>query len=543
VIKMKPDQDAPVGDILIVDDNVANLVAIEAALGPLSERVVRAQSGREALALVRQRTFAVILMDVQMPVMDGIEAARFIRAHQPSAHTPIIFMTAYSYDDERVLAAYSLGAVDFLSKPIVTEMLRAKVSVFVELQRRADELNRQSLQLREHERREHERRLQEERRRWDQEAMEAEVAAMAETDRRKDEFLAMLGHELRNPLASVALGLDLIRRRLASTLAASDPVHATQDRVQQQLRHLTRIVDDLLDLSRINSGKIELRRQPTLLSEVIESAVAVSRPLMDQQGHTLEVEAPSEAVSLLADPVRLVQVLTNLMNNAALFTDRGGTIRLTARRADDRLELSVRDNGRGIRPELQPRIFEMFVQEKAAGSGLGLGLTVVKRMVELHGGSVQVRSDGPGRGSEFLLSLPLSKPVTIEVRAPAETTDRPLRIALVEDSADIREMTADLLTTLGHEVQAAEDGEKGLELILKQRPDVALVDMGLPGIDGCGVAAKVRALYDRQTIRLVAMTGYGLDSDRARARAAGFDDYLVKPADLDSLLRALSTRG
>ena len=533
------------GDILVVDDNMANLIAIEAALGPLSPRVVRAQSGGEAVRLAAAQDFTVILMDVQMPIMDGLEAARRIRDQPRSAHTPIIFVTAYSQDDADVLAGYRLGAVDFLAKPIVTEALRAKVNVFVELQRRASELTRQSEQLREHERREHDRLLQEERSRWKAEAMQEEVAAMAEADRRKDEFLAMLGHELRNPLAAVALGLELVHAKLAEAFPPQDKIHATHGRINQQVGHLARLVDDLLDLARINSGTVRLHTQPIVLAEVIDSAVAVSRPLIEQRKHKLELELPAEPIRITADPVRLTQVVANLLNNAARFTAEGGTIALRCQRAPGGVDITVTDNGCGISPALLPRVFEMFVQEEhpRGGGGLGLGLTIVKRMVELHGGTVSARSAGPGQGCEFKVRLPIepAKPAPAPAAVPAPA--RSLRIALVEDSADIREMTSELLTILGHEVHSAADGERGVELILSQRPDVALIDMGLPGLDGCGVAARVRARFDSSTIRLVAMTGFGLDSDRQRAREAGFDDYLVKPADLDALVRALSPSG
>jgi len=450
-------------------------------------------------------------------------------------------VTGHAQDDAEVTEGYALGAVDFLFKPLVPHVLRAKVSVFVELHRRSEELARQAELLRAHERLAHERQLEEERGRWREEAMEDRVRALAEIDRRKDEFLAMLGHELRNPLASIAMGLELMRGRLG---AAGAPLAATRSRMEQQAKHLARIVDDLLDLSRINSGRIELRRAPVALNEVIASAIGVSRPVIDERGHALTLELPEEPLFLDADGVRLTQVVSNLLNNAAQYTDPGGTILLRCGQSQAGLELSVRDNGRGIRPELLPRIFEMFVQEHRSGGGLGLGLAVVKRLVELHGGTVAVRSAGLGHGSEFVVTLPPALLISAPAAAPASAPQfRPLRIALVEDSADIREMTQELLTMLGHSVEAAEDGEKGVELILSTRPDVALVDMGLPGLDGCAVAARVRAQCGAHAVRLVAMTGFGLEADRRRAREAGFDDYLVKPADLDALLKALGAGG
>jgi signal transduction histidine kinase len=536
-LKHRPD-----GDILVVDDDPTNLVAMAAVLEGQAGSVVCVRSGQEALRLLLSREFAVILLDVEMPILGGIETARLIRDRDRSRHTPIIFVTGHAQDDAEVSAGYALGAVDFLFKPLVPQVLRAKVSVFVELYRRAQELSRQGELLREHERMAHERRLEEERRRWHDEALEDQMRALAEIDRRKDEFLAMLGHELRNPLASVALGLELMKGGLAK---AGDSLCGTRDRMEQQVKHLARIVDDLLDLSRINSGKIELRRAPIALEDLIDSAVAVSRPLIDERKHRLAIELPPGRLTLDVDSVRLTQVVSNLLNNAAQYTPDGGDILLRCRQHERGLELIVRDSGRGIRPDLLPRIFEMFVQDqKAAGGGLGLGLAVVKSLVELHGGSVAVRSAGLGHGSEFVIMLPSALLTASPMKSfEGPPSIRPLRIALVEDSADIREMTQELLTLLGHSVEAAEDGEKGVELILRSRPDVALVDMGLPGIDGCGVAARVRAACGPGVLRLVAMTGFGLESDRRRAREAGFDDYLVKPADLETLLKALGSAG
>jgi signal transduction histidine kinase len=527
----------PDGDILIVDDDPTNLVAMAAVLDGQAASVVSAPSGQEALRLLLARDFAVILMDVEMPVLGGIETARLIRSRDRSRHTPIIFVTGHAQDDAEVAAGYALGAVDFLFKPLIPEVLRAKVSVFVELHRRAQQLSRQGELLREHERMAHERQLEQERRRWREEAMEDQMRALAEIDRRKDEFLAMLGHELRNPLAACVLGLELMRDKVGEP---GGPLESTRGRIDRQVKHLARIVDDLLDIARINSGRIELRRGRISLAEVVESAVSVSRPLIDERGHTLTVALPDGDIVLDVDAVRLTQVVSNLLNNAAQYTDPGGTIDLRCRQDAAGLELCVRDSGHGIRPELLPRIFDMFVQEQRSGGGLGLGLTVVKRLVELHGGTVGVRSAGVGHGSEFVITLPAALLAEAPTGEPAPlSTVRPLRIALVEDSADIREMTQELLTMLGHSVEAAEDGEKGVELILRSHPDVALVDMGLPGLDGCGVATRVRARYGHDALRLVAMTGFGLESDRRRAREAGFDDYLVKPADLEALLKAL----
>lgn len=541
-------------DILIVDDNPANLLAMEAGLGELGEHVVRAQSGEQGLKLLLDRDFAVILLDVQMPSLGGFETARLIRDRRRSRHTPIIFITAYSRDDYDILDAYKLGAVDFLFKPVVPEMLRAKVGVFVDLARRTRQLAQQIDLVREHERREHAHFLVEEKRRWDELALKRRLDALREEAQRKDEFLAMLGHELRTPLASIVVGLDLLRQHLGSFVepgGGAVPAAAlleTRDRIERQAQHVTRLVDDLLDLSRISSGKIELRKKPTLIADVLEQAVTMAGPIIEERQHVLTVEPPAGALMALVDEVRLTQVLTNLLNNAARYTDPGGHISLRCERRASDVCFTIEDDGRGIEANLLPHIFDLFVQESPGqGRGLGLGLTIVKRIVELHGGAVAVTSEGPGHGSVFSVSVPgvLEEAAPAERRTPPQPVphaDQPkaLTIALVEDSEDIREMTEELLRLLGHQVASAQDGEAGVDLILRMHPDVAIVDLGLPGLDGCGVARRVRAALGPKDVRLVAMTGLGLDADRRRAQEAGFDGYLIKPADVDALVKALT---
>jgi two-component system, sensor histidine kinase len=591
------DDDAKPGDILVVDDNPANLLAIEAALGDLALNMRRAHSGGEALRLLLERDFALILLDVNMPSLDGYETARLIRDRKRSRHTPIIFVTAYSRDDREVLRAYQLGAVDFLFKPIVPEVLRAKVAVFVELSLRSAEVARQAEQLREHERVALEQRLHEERRRWQEEslrrqrdeaqrsaqqlALKAEELAatieekerieqalirsnqeLAAADRRKDEFLAVLGHELRNPLAPLVAGLEILKRRLSGTGEAdADRLARTREAMERQVRYLARLVDDLLDVSRINSGKIELRKAQVNLAEVVEQAVAAVRPALEEHRHQLVVSLPGAPVTLVADAVRLTQVIANLLNNAIRYTADGGRIQLDCETRTDGPGLTIRvaDNGRGIPPELLPRIFGMFVQEQAGGGGLGLGLTLVERLVKLHGGRVAADSEGTGKGATFTVELPLVATPTGEsgtlavdangLHAPANTREaapapakeqRPLAICLVDDNPDIRETMCDLLSTWGHNVETATDGPSGVELIVRREPDLAFVDIGLPRLDGYGVAAQVRARLPAGRTRLVAMSGFGQEADRRRSLEVGFNAHLVKPADIDAILNVLS---
>lgn len=534
-----------VGDILVVDDNPANLVAIEAALGHFDAGVVRAHSGTEALALLLNRDFALILLDVKMPSMDGFETARMIRSRKRSRHTPIIFITAHGRDDRDILAAYKLGAVDFMFKPLVAEVLRAKVSVFVELQRRSTEIALQASLLREAERREHERALEEERRRWEGESLRRQMEELAAADRRKDEFLAFLGHELRNPLTPIVAGLELVRQKLAESPDAESTLVANTRTMQRQARHLTRLVDDLLDIARINSGKIELRSALTTIQDVVDQAITTSRPLIEERNHELVVEMPSEPLLIRGDTVRLVQAVSNLVNNAARYTDPGGKIRISVAAHGGLAEIHVVDNGHGIAPAFLPRIFEMFVQERdSAAGGLGLGLSLASRLVGMHGGTLTASSEGPRRGSEFVVSLPLDPTADagdiVRSTRPTSETKKSLVVALVDDNPDIREMMQQLLSMWGHTVAAADRGETGVELILKLRPHVAFVDIGLPDLDGYTVAARVRSQAGGNDVRLVAMTGFGRDADRKRAQQAGFDLHLPKPADIDSLKRALA---
>jgi signal transduction histidine kinase len=525
-------------DILVVDDSAANLVALQTALEGVGGTVVGAPSGEEALRTLLDRDFAVILLDVKMPTLGGFETARLIRERKRSRHTPIIFTTAYNRDDRDVVAAYRLGAVDFLFKPFAADVLRAKVAVFVELQRRSAELARQDRLLREHE---HERRLEEERRRWKDEAMQRRLEELGEMDRQKDEFLAVLAHELRNPLAPLVSGLDLLQRKIAP--GEAEVVQRTHQRMGRQLDNLRRLVDDLLDVSRVRTGRVELHKAPVAIQEVLETAVVAARPRVDERGHQLTVRVPPEPLLIQADGVRLAQVFTNLLNNAASFTQPGGAIDLHCELGVAALEITVRDNGPGIPSDLLPRVFDMFVQGRPGAGGLGLGLTVARRLVEMHGGTISVSSDADRPGTAFVVRLARASLVEAALppaaAAATATPGRPLRVVVVDDNEDIRESTRDLLLELGHTVEVASDGEAGLEMILRLEPDVALVDVGMPVLDGYGVAARVRARLGRERTRLVAMTGFGLEKDRRRAIESGFDAHLVKPVDAGHLMTAL----
>jgi PAS domain S-box-containing protein len=368
-----------------------------------------------------------------------------------------------------------------------------------------------------------------------------DVTEQRASERAKDEFLAMLGHELRNPLAAVqsaiiAARLDASRREDALEIAGRQTV---------QLR---RLVDDLLDVARVTQGKITLRKRRVFLATIVERAVEATRTQIEERGHTLSVSLPPE-IEIDADAGRLEQVLVNLLSNAAKYTPVGGRIDVSAELRGDEIILCVRDNGIGIGADMLPRVFELFSQasrslDRAQG-GLGLGLALAKRLVELHGGRVEVRSDGCGRGSEFVAYLPVGFGAVETQAASAEDNSgaaaASARVLLVEDNVDAADALAMLLEILGHEVQVVHDGLAALEAVQARSPDVMLVDIGLPGIDGFEVAQRVRAIPRCRNVTLVALTGYGSSEDKERTRAAGFDHHLTKPVEIDALQGLVAT--
>ena len=526
-------------DILVVDDNQSNLVAIEAALAPIGREMVLARSGIEALGKLLEQDFALIILDVAMPGMDGFETAKMVRSRKRNRTTPIIFVTGMSWENDAVIRGYELGAFDFLMKPIRPEVLRAKASVFVQLQERTIELKAKADELREAQARAHERELLAQRRRFDAEVMEQQMLQLAETDRRKDEFLAILAHELRNPLQPLQTAVEVLEHD------PDKPVPARiRGIVQRQVHHITRLVDDLLDVARFNAGKLELRREPVSLSQIVDEAVTQCQAGITQRKHTILVTAGTEPAVVYGDPVRLIQVVVNLVTNASKYTDPGGKLSVAWGIENARGVIRVADNGKGIPAEILPRVFDMFVQERVQSSGaggLGLGLGLVKRLIELHGGTVSATSGGPGLGSTFEISLALHEqhPPIAKPRTKTGPLKGPLRAVVCDDAPDLRDLVADLLRLRGHEVTVVEDGPSAVHTICTEKPDVALIDIGLPNMDGYEVARQIRKFSADYKPRLIAMTGYGQASDRASAFAAGFDEHITKPASADKILRAL----
>lgn len=367
---------------------------------------------------------------------------------------------------------------------------------------------------------------------------------LTEADRRKDEFLAMLAHELRNPLAPLRNAAHLLQQPgLDRPL-----VERTGEMMGRQVQQLGRLVDDLLDLSRIARGKMQLRKETVDLRDIAQRAAASSRPLVEARRHQLTISLPDASIRLLADPTRLEQVLTNLLNNAARYTPEGGNIWLIAAKEGNEVIVRVRDTGIGIPPEMLSRIFGLFSQveraEERVGGGLGIGLSLVKSLTEMHGGTVEAHSAGPGQGSEFVVHWPLAAEAASEsVEAfPKEesATERSLRVLLVDDSVDAAESLAMLLRLWGHEVVVAHDGPTALRAAETQRPEVALLDISLPGMDGYELARQMRSQSDLGRTVLVAMTGWGQEEDRRRSQAAGFAHHMVKPVELMELQELLA---
>jgi signal transduction histidine kinase len=523
--------------ILVVNDDAASLLALTSLLDQWADEsnytVHSARSGQEALRQVLLHDFAVILLDVNMPGMDGFETAEAIHQRARSADIPIIFVTAFLADEIDRLKAYQRGAADFLFTPVIPQILHAKVSVFVALAMKNEQLKRQAEKLsqRTTELTATNRRLVREM----EERRDAERKSHA-----KDEFLAMLGHELRNPLSAISSASSLIGMAGANT----ETVTRAKQIIQRQSQHLSRIVDDLLDLSRAMSGKILLARKPTDLSNLVSGCLETLRATGRTAGYRFSVDLAPNWVD--GDPTRLEQITTNLLDNALKYTPAGGSIDVGVAQSGEDVVLTVRDTGVGIPEELLPHVFDVFVQgaisiDRSQG-GLGIGLSLVRRLVELHGGSVSAHSDGSGSGSTFMIRLPRTEPAVASVaehQSSRDSSGKP-SVLLIEDNEDGREMMATMLAAHGFPVDTAADGLQGVAAALAGRPAAALVDIGLPGIDGYEVARRLRRDPATSHIRLIALTGYGLAEDNRRVMEAGFDQHLVKPVGMDQLLEALA---
>jgi signal transduction histidine kinase/DNA-binding response OmpR family regulator len=680
-------------NILIVDDRLDKRVVFRTILEELDQNIVTASSGEEALRWLLDNDCAVILLDVNMPGMDGLETAELIRSRRKSAHVPIIFITAFA-DEMHTARGYSLGAVDYILSPVVPNILRSKVKALVQLHRLAAELKKRGDERVALVKEQAARTIAEESQRratflaeaaqvmassldvdtilkgssgltvpfladyaaivlvaengtararrnasvagWDgylgpnqagfektletllarvvasgalahSEALVAGAAGvppgevhafplvtrgraagalmialgpsarrlagadlgLAEnlagraataldncllyeeiqnTDRRKNEFLATLSHELRNPLAPIRAALHMLRRGDVDRERAV-PLLETMER---QVGQMTRLVEDLLDISRITRGVIELKMEAVEVADEIRAAIESCGAHLQSGRHEVKVEVPAQPLRVRADPVRLQQILENLLHNAAKYTDPGGRIGIAARAEGDEVVIEVRDNGIGIEPDKLTQVWELFVQvddsHERTRKGLGIGLALVKDLVHRHGGRVEASSLGLGKGSTFTVRLPmLPEGAAAEKAAPIEAPQRApaggRRVLIVDDNIDAAETLAMMLEILGQETRQAHDGREALTVAAEYRPDLVFMDIGLPGISGLEACERMRNELGMNDTYLIALSGYGTEEDRRKSMEAGFDDHLVKPLDPGALPGILGGSG
>jgi signal transduction histidine kinase/CheY-like chemotaxis protein len=474
----------------------------------------------EVLCEAAEEAAGCLLVAEEAMTPDARLALAGLLGRQPAwSDLPVLILTRQGAGSSVVLGAVEqLGNVTLLERPVRVAALQSAVRVALRARQR-------QYQTRAH--------------------LRAEARAkqqLQDADRRKDEFLAMLAHELRNPLAPVRNSLQILR--------LADVHDPTVERVrlvmERQIGHLIRLVDDLMEVSRITRGKIELRPERMDLLRAIRSAVETSQPLIDAAGHDFELDLPGEPLPLDADPVRLAQVFANLLNNAAKYSDPSGRIRLGARREGEEVVVVVRDEGIGIPPELLPHVFDLFTQldstHRRSQGGLGIGLTLVRSLVRMHGGSVAARSEGVGHGSEFEVRLPIARGEVTAEQAPeaAPVAASAMRVLVVDDNRDAADSLGVLLDSFGYQVEVTHDGPAALRAAELFRPELVLLDIGMPEMDGYEVARRLRSGPRGDALVLVALTGWGQEEDRQRTQAAGFDHHLVKPTDLDALQRLLA---
>jgi len=505
--------------ILVADDNADMRAYLGRILGARWAVETHADGGA-ALAAARARPPDLVLSDVMMPGLDGFGLLRALRADESTRHVPVVLLSARAGEEARI-EGLERGADDYLVKPFSARELVARIGSQLTLSaaRREAELQRQQM---------------------DHLRAEAESASRA-----KDEFLAMLSHELRNPLSPILTALQLMRLR-----EGAEAVERERVIIERQVRHLTRLVDDLLDVSRVAQGKIELRRHPQELAEVVAKGVELASPLFEERHHELILTVPPTGLLIDADEQRLTQVVANLLTNAAKYTDLRGRIDVAAYPEGEEVVLTVRDNGIGMPAHLVPDVFDLFVQGPRAfdrsHGGLGLGLAIVRSLVTLHGGSVAAASEGAGRGSRFTVRLPLSKAARPgaagsegSLARPDRSPARGTRVLVVDDNPDAAEALAEALRIGGYDVRTANDGVQALAIAASFRPDVALLDLGLPVMDGYELGERLRQAPETRGASLVALTGYGHAAHRERSRATGFDEHLVKPVDIATVHEVL----
>ncbi|HET9266633.1 MAG TPA: response regulator, partial [Vicinamibacterales bacterium] len=497
--------------ILLADDNADMRNYVRELLHPMYH-VEAVADGAHALDAARAARPDLILSDVMMPNGDGFSLLKTLRGDPALRDVPVILLSARAGEESRI-EGLGAGADDYVVKPFHARELLARVGAMLELTAV---------------------------RRERQDALEQQQRHLEEADRQKNEFLAMLAHELRNPLAPIRNAGELLSR----TVAADPEARSALATVERQVKHLTRLVDDLLDISRITQGRIELHRGAVRLEQVIAQAVEAVDPLIRQQRHRITIVNSRKPLVVNADPERLVQCVGNILTNAAKYTPPNGEIRVESGEEQGEARIAITDNGVGLPADLLPHVFDLFVQgqrtlDRAQG-GLGVGLTIVRRLIEMHGGAITATSAGLNQGSTFEIRLPVMPDVQLAAAPTSAPERRPQRILVVDDNADGATILAALLKLDGHHVEIALSGQQALERLQSFQPNVALVDIGLPGLDGYEVARRIRGSSGYEAMRLIAITGYGRNEDRERGRAAGFDAHLVKPVEFPALQRALA---
>jgi signal transduction histidine kinase len=530
--------------VLVVDDAPANLVALGAVLQPLEVRVVEAHSGAEAVECVARESFAVILLDVQMPEMDGFEVARRLRATANGEELPIIFLTAIHRDEEYARRGYASGGADYVTKPFDPDVLRARVKAFVDLFHQRERLRLQQVGERTRERDDALEKLAA--------LLESERAARREAElanNAKDEFLATVSHELRTPLNAI-LGWAIIARRYSQ----SPDVDRALSTIERNARAQMRIIEDVLDVGRMLGGKLSLEISATRVAEAIEGALLAVRPAADSKGVKLSVTIDDGVSVIAADPGRLQQVVWNLLSNAIKFTPSGGSVEVVARQSQSTVFVRVRDDGQGIRPEFLPHLFETFRQGDGSTTrrhgGLGLGLAIVKQLVQAHGGKITAESEGEGKGSSFTIELPVrdARETTSDRAAQVAPVARPsppahgvrldgVRLLIVDDDEDSRDLIGCILEEQGATVASASSAGEALRLLEEHPPDVLLSDIGMPDINGYALIHRIRGMPAERggNTPAIALTAYARTVDGERAFTAGFQAHVTKPVDPDNL--------
>jgi len=509
---------APLADsarVLVADDNADMREYLRRLLRDKFDVEIVAD-GVAALAAARRRPPDLVLTDVMMPNLDGFGLLAAMRADPALEAIPVVMLSARAGEDARA-QGLEVGADDYLVKPFSARELVARVAAQIQIAR----LRRAAFA---------------ERDKADRARADAEQA-----NRAKDDFMAMLGHELRNPLSPILTALHLVRLR------GTQGITREVDVIERQAQHLVRLVDDLLDVSRVARGKVTLDKESVEVADVVASAIETASPMIENARHTLTTNVPRRGLVVDVDRVRMVQVISNLLTNAAKYTSPGGRIAIGARRSDDKIIIEVEDSGTGISPELLPHVFDLFVQARQtlarSQGGLGLGLTIVKSLVALHGGTVAAESEGIGRGSRFTVTLPAldlrPEPIVDRESPPPDSTlSRHRRVLIVDDNQDAAEMLSDAVELFGYRTMVAHDGIDALAHATEFKPHIALLDIGLPVMDGYELAGRLRAQFGPELF-MIAITGYGQESDRARSREAGFQAHFTKPVDLEKLAKAL----